>query len=144
MKKASYYLIKLLQIFIPTLLSILAIWGLLTIQEFLHNQFSGPDVDVHIDNDLIFVLPLTFIALIFQILLVLPIWYKFQANQKLFNLTLNQFVLLVCVLGAILFGFLFWAPQFGIRDLLMSILIGFVSMGTYWVVNLLTLNNLPK
>jgi hypothetical protein len=134
---------RLLKTIIPTILSILTVWGLLKLEAIFHNQQIRPDEDLHIDSELI-LLPLTIIALFIQVIFTNPIWNKFKKNRKILGLTLSHFFIALCITGGVTFGLLIWRQQFGINDLYISSLIGIIALAAYWTTNLLTLNQLDK
>ena len=83
---------KVLKTFFPALLGVLTIWGLLKIESIFHTRQFGPDEDVHIDSDLILILPVTIIALLIQYILAIPVWNKFKRNKVVLGLAIRPFL----------------------------------------------------
>ncbi|MDI3544706.1 MAG: hypothetical protein PWP68_123, partial [Rikenellaceae bacterium] len=59
--------------------------------------------------------------------------------KKVWGLTLFQFTALLCIISGLIFGLVFWEPNFGIKDLFLVSLTGIVAFTVYWTVNLFTL-----
>ncbi|WP_207428320.1 hypothetical protein [Pedobacter sp. SYSU D00535] len=133
---------KLLKTFFPTLLGVLTIWGLLKIESIFHTRQFGPDEDVQIDSDLILILPVTIIALIIQYILTIPVWNKFKRNKVVLGLAIRPFFIVLCIVGGLIFGLLFWHQQLGIKDLVISSFLGIIALAIYWTINLLTLKKI--
>ena len=133
---------KFLKTFFPTLLGVLTIWGLLKIEAIFHTQQFGPDEDVHIDSDLILILPVAIIALLIQYTLTIPVWNKFKRNKVVLGLAIRPFFIVLCIIGGLIYGVLFWYKQLGIKDLIISSFLGMIVLAIYWIINLLTLKKI--
>jgi hypothetical protein len=134
---------KIIGTILPTILGILTVLGLLVVFNLIiHNgdAFNSPD------NGFlkIFVPIATVIALTTQFTLTLPFWNKFKSNKKVWGLTLFQFTALLCIISGLIFGLVFWEPNFGIKDLFLVSLTGIVAFTVYWTVNLLTLKKIDR
>jgi len=128
---------------LPTIFGILTVLGLLAIFNLImqgRNVFNSPD-----NGFLKYLVPFAaIIALIIQISLTLPFWKKFKTRKKVWGMTLIQFTGLLCIISGLAFGFLFWEPSFGIKELILVSLTGIIAFSVYWTVNLLTLRQLDK
>jgi hypothetical protein len=132
-------MMKISKTLIPTILGVLTVLGLFEIESRFHTpQFVDDDIHFNIFAQLIF--PLTIFACVVQFLLVIPIRDRFKTKGKILKLTLSQFVAFLCIIFGITFGFFLWRRQFGIRDFIIASLIGIVSFGTYFCINLWTLS----
>ena len=137
---------KVLKIFIPPMLGLLAVWWMFAIEGIIHEQRFGPGEDgpaVNIIGSLFFLF-LTIIGLFIQLVFTLPICKKFEENRKVFGLPLTPFFSIICLIGGMAFGFLMWSRAFGICDFIFGSAIGIVSLASYWAFNLFTLIQLNK
>lgn len=135
---------KVLKIFIPPVLGLLAVWGMFAIERIIHEHRFGLGEDgPTVDGSLIFLL-LTIIGVLIQLVFTLPIWKKFENNRKVLGLPLAPFFAIICLIGGMGFSFLGWRSVFGISDFIFGSVIGIVSLASYWAVNLFTLIQLDK
>ena len=81
-------------------------------------------------------------AVIVQYFIVLPVWKRFAENNKVIGLTIIPFTTLVCLLGGIVFTYLFWERDLGIGELLAVFLTGLIAFAIYWSSNLVLLKRL--
>ena len=81
-------------------------------------------------------------AVIVQYIIVLPVWKRFAENNKVIGLTIIPFTTLVCLLGGIVFTYLFWERDLGIGELLAVFLTGLIAFAIYWSSNLVLLKRL--
>ncbi|HOZ15143.1 MAG TPA: hypothetical protein PLH91_10120 [Tenuifilaceae bacterium] len=81
-------------------------------------------------------------AVIVQYIIVLPVWKRFAENNKVIGLTIIPFTTLVCLLGGIVFTYLFWERDLGIGELLAVFLTGQIAFAIYWSSNLMLLKRL--
>lgn len=134
---------KMIKTILPTIFGILTVLGLLAIFNLIvqgRNVLSSPD-----NGFLKYFVPLaTIIAMTIQLSLTLPFWKKFKTKRKVWGMTLIQFTGLLCIISGLAFGFLFWEPSFGIKELILVSLTGIIAFTVYWTVNLLTLRQLDK
>jgi len=134
---------KIIETIFPTTLGILTVLGLLVVFNLIvHNgdAFTSPDNGFF----KLFVPIATIIALSIQFTLTLPFWKKFKSQKKVWGLTIVQFTGILCLISGLIFGLVFWEPNFGIKELFLVSLTGIVSFTLYWTVNLLTLKQLDK
>ena len=134
---------KIIGTILPTILGILTVLGLLVVFNLIvHNGdvFNSPDNGFF----KIFVPIATVIALTTQFTLTFHFWNKFKSKKKVWGLTLFQFTALVCIISGLIFGLVFWEPNFGIKDLFLVSLTGIVAFTVYWTVNLLTLKKIDR
>ncbi len=134
---------KIIGTILPTLLGILSVLVLLLVFNLImHNgdAFNSPDNGFF----KLFVPITTIIALIIQFTLTLPLWEKFKFQKKIWGLTLYQFTAILCIMSGLVFGFVFWETNFGIKELIHLFLIGIIAFSVYWTVNLLTLKQIDR
>lgn len=81
-------------------------------------------------------------AVIVQYFIVLPIWKKFAENNKVIGITIIPFTALVCLVGGIVFAYLFWERDLGQVELLAVFLTGLIAFTIYWSSNLVLLKKL--
>jgi hypothetical protein len=81
-------------------------------------------------------------AVIVQYIIVLPVWKRFADNNKVIGLTIIPFTTLVCLLGGIVFTYLFWERDLGQGELLAVFLTGLFAFAIYWSSNLILLKRL--
>lgn len=81
-------------------------------------------------------------AVIVQYIIILPVWKRFAENNKVIGLTIIPFTTLVCLLGGIVFTYLFWERDLGIGELLAVFLTGLIAFAIYWSSNLMLLKRL--
>jgi hypothetical protein len=134
---------KIIGTILPTLLGILSVLVLLLVFDLImHNgdAFNSPDNGFF----KLFVPITTIIALIIQFTLTLPLWKKFKFQKKNWGLTLFQFTAILCIMSGLVFGFVFWETNFGIKELIHLFLTGIIAFSVYWTVNLLTLKQIDS
>jgi membrane protease YdiL (CAAX protease family) len=134
---------KIIGTILPTILGILTVLGLLVVFNLIvHNgdAFNSPDNGFF----KIFIPIATVIALTIQFSLTLPFWNKFKSKKKVWGLTLFQFIALLCIISGLIFGLVFWEPNFGIKEFFLVFLTGIVAFTVYWTVNLFTLKQINK
>ena len=134
---------KIIETIFPPVCGILAVFAVLALYNLIVRRgdaFSYPD-----RGFFNLVIPAaTLILLIVQYTLALPLWKRFQLNQKVMGMGLIEFTTLVCLFSGMFFGFVFWEPGDGIGELLFITLTGVVAFAVYWAMNLLTLKWLEK
>ena len=81
-------------------------------------------------------------AVIVQYFIVLPVWKRFAENNKVIGITIIPFTTLVCLLGGIVFAYLFWERDLGKGELLAVFLTGLIAFTIYWSSNLVLLKRL--
>ena len=141
---------KSIKILVPTIVSLLAVAGLLMIEEFFHDYFFVPDSysDTPVPFDfafyLVLIIPVIFIACTFQAFVTLPLWTKFRHKEKSMVFRLWYFVILFSLLGGISFGLLFWSNKLSFADLIQTTFIGTILCAFYWTLNLLTLSFIDR
>ncbi len=134
---------RIMKIILPTTLGIFTVIAIL----FVYNLFLfNGDAFCKIDANffLIFVPIALIIAIIIQITLTIPFWKKFKQKRKIANLTLFQFLIIICVISGIIFGLIFWETKLGINELIQISIIGIIAFCIYWTINLSILRKLDK
>ena len=134
---------KIIETIVPTILGIMTVVGLLGgFNLIVHNgdAFNSPDNSFF----KLFVPIATIMALTIQFTLTLPFWKKFESKKKVWGLTLFQSTALLCIISGLAFGLVFWETNFGIKELILVSLTGFVAFTVYWSVDLLTLKLLNR
>lgn len=88
-------------------------------------------------------LPISIVgAVIVQYFIVLPIWNRFAKNNKVIGLSIIPFTTLVCLLGGIVFAYVFWERDLGLGELLAVFLTGLIAFTIYWSSNLILIKKL--
>lgn len=128
---------------IPVLLGIFNVLFLLIIVDFViygNLDFLTKDIVI-----LKYFLPISVVgAIIVQYFIVMPIWNRFIQKNKVIGLTIIPFAALICVLGSIVFTYVFWERNLGFGELVAVFLTGLVAFVVYWSTNLLLLKKLDK
>lgn len=83
-------------------------------------------------------------AVIVQYFIVLPVWKRFAENNKVIGLTIIPFTALICLLGGIVFAYLFWERDLRQGELLAVFLTGLIAFAIYWSSNLMLLKRLDR
>jgi hypothetical protein len=132
---------KIIRSLIPPLLGIITEFALLIIDAMVSNNRVSLFGLITSDTSLyLYFLPAVYlIAVIIQFTLVFYFWKRYINSRKVWGLTIVQFILVLSVIGGFVFGYLFWEPQFGFRDLLKGSFYCGAAFLVYWAVNLTTL-----
>jgi len=134
---------KLIKTLLPTLFGVLTVLGiLLLIQVILHpgNVSITPDKGFFS----LFVPIVTLIALLIQFTLTLPFWKKFKTQKKVWGLKLVPFTIILSLFSGLIFGWVFWETNLGIKEWIVVSLTGIFAFAIYWTINLLTLKQLDR
>lgn len=131
---------KILKITVPTLLGMIAQISFGYLVESQPN--SEDDIDLLCHKIIFF--PLVLFLILCQLVFVLPIWNKYKANIRLFNLSLPLLISTSGILSGLCFGLLLWSSKLGIKDFLIWSLIFTSSFLIYFVFNFSTLFLLEK
>jgi uncharacterized membrane protein YedE/YeeE len=134
---------KITGTFIPTLTGIFIVLGILILINVL---FFGGTVFSTPDNGFfsIFVPIATLIALIIQLLITLPVWARFRSGKKIVGLSLFPFTVIIIIISGLAFGYVFWEPIAGHKELMGITLTGIGAFAVYWSVNILLLYKIDK
>ena len=138
MKKKTVF-----KIVLPTVLGVFAVLGLLAL---FNLAFHSGDAFTKPDNGFFaYFVPATIAAgFLFQGLLVLPTWNKFRVQGHIAGVPLVHFIGMVCLVFALLFGWLFWERDLGLTEFVQVAILGGVAMLIYLVVNLKALKVLVR
>lgn len=126
---------------IPVMIGIFNVLLLLVLIKFaIYGELSFVAKDA---NLLKYFLPISIAgAVIVQYFIVLPVWKRFAENNKVIGITIVPFTALVCLLGGIVFTYLFWERDLGKGELLAVFLTGLIAFAIYWSSNLVLLKRL--
>lgn len=126
---------------VPVIIGIFNVLFLLVVIKFaIYGELSF----VAKDADLLkYFLPISIVgAVIVQYFIVMPIWKRFAENNKIIGLSIIPFTALVCLLGGIVFAYVFWERDLGLGELLAVFLTGLIAFTIYWSSNLILLKKL--
>jgi SNF family Na+-dependent transporter len=86
-----------------------------------------------------FFFPVLFIgALIFQIIILEPIFRKFKNKNELNKSLIKKICLIIIFSFSLIFALLFGTIQFGITDYLIALLIGLAIWSSYFIPNMIS------
>jgi hypothetical protein len=134
---------KIIKTFVPTLAGIIMVLSILILINVL---ISGGSVFRTPDNGFfkIFVPIATLIALVIQLLITLPVWERFRSGKKIVGLSLFPFTVIIIVISGLAFGYVFWEPIAGYKELMGISITGIGAFAVYWSVNILLLYKIDK
>ncbi len=123
---------------IPVLIGIFNILFLLFIVDYtIYGNLDFMTKDMVL---LKYFLPISIVGgAIVQYYIVLPIWKRFAESSKVNGLSIIPFTSLVCLLGGIVFAYVFWERDLGYGELLAVFLTGLIAFVIYWSSNLILL-----
>jgi len=108
----------------------------------LINTYYPKEMDVPMIGDGIlyyFFFPILFLgALIFQIIIIEPIFRRFRRRNVLNKSMIKKMCLIIIFGFSLIFALLFGTIQFGITDYLITLLIGLVIWSSYFIPNMTT------
>lgn len=135
--------LKTIKAFLPTVLGIGTVLGLLKILNLIMdggNASSPGDTKFYL-----YFVPFTLLmAVIIQYLLAAPIWERFKSYPRLFGLTLLQLTGIVSIISGMIFGLIFWEPPTGMIEFGYVTLLGISAFTIYWMINLLSLKLIDR
>jgi hypothetical protein len=134
---------RILKTVIPVLAGIGMVLGILILLNVL---ISGGSVFRTPDNGFfsIFVPVSTLIAIVIQLLITLPVWTRFRSGKKIAGLSLFPFTVIIIVISGLAFGYVFWEPIAGYKELMGISLTGIGAFAVYWSINILLLYKIDK
>ena len=134
----------------PVVGGIVAALALVLIQQALEKFYFPYDPDPvfafsvydYLLFDSLFFLLALIPAIIFQLLIAIPIYKRYQSGTKVFYLGMWPFVIICCLIFGLALSYFNWSKIMGIEKLLLKAGIVTWLAITYWVINLNLMNRI--